>query len=129
MIDIDHFKQFNDNYGHQAGDVCLKKVSATLANSVHRITDRVCRYGGEEFVAVLPETSENGALHVAELFRKEIEQLQIKHCASAVSDCVTISLGVAVSIPCEGKMQGDLVKQADKALYQAKESRNQVVLG
>jgi len=128
MIDIDHFKLFNDRYGHQAGDDCLKKVAATLANSVHRVGDLVCRYGGEEFVIVLPETLAAGAMHVAAKLRSEIESLHIEHEQSSASDYVTISLGVDVVIPEQKILKTDLVQHADNALYEAKKRRNTACL-
>lgn len=124
MIDIDHFKQYNDSYGHQQGDCCLKKVSAALANTVHRTADLVCRYGGEEFVVLLPETDVDGAMSVAESLRQAVEGLNLQHQASSISAWVTISLGMAVTIPVQHEDQGNLIRKADHALYSAKESRN-----
>ena len=106
----------------------MKKVAAALANCIHRVGDLVCRYGGEEFVAVLPETPAAGAMHVAESLRASIEALQIPHQRSSAADHVTISLGVAVVIPECSMQKADLVKQADDALYKAKKTRNTVYL-
>jgi len=128
MMDIDYFKLFNDHYGHLFGDDCLKLVAETLAATIRRPGDFVARYGGEEFVCVLPETSKEGAIIVAELFRKSIYDLKIKHEKSQVSNHVTISLGVATTIPKAEKPMKALLEAADKSLYQAKkEGRNRVI--
>jgi len=124
MIDIDFFKQFNDVYGHLKGDDCLKQVASTLAEEPHRITDMAFRYGGEEFVLILPNTSSDAAMAIAERLRERIEGLNIAHKKSTVSDVVTISLGVAASIP----VDSSLIDVADKALYSAKETRNMACL-
>ena len=128
MIDVDHFKAFNDNYGHQAGDECLKQVAAALKNGVHRPTDLVARYGGEEFVVVMPETDKDGAFHIAETLRNAVERLAIPH-TSSHHEKVTISLGVACTTPESASTDEELLKLADSALYQAKNSgRNTVYL-
>ncbi len=125
MMDIDYFKNFNDNQGHQAGDDCLKKVAITLASSVRRPMDFVARYGGEEFVAILPKTDADGILVVAENIRRNIESLQIPHSHSPASAYVTVSLGGAAVIPTMQMSSDILVKAADDALFQAKrEGRN-----
>jgi diguanylate cyclase (GGDEF)-like protein len=127
MIDVDFFKSYNDAYGHLKGDECLKRVAMALANSVRRPTDLVARYGGEEFVVVLPETPIEGAATVAEALRDKIEALRIMHAHSKVSDHVTISLGVASTIPTNDSIPTVLIVAADQALYQAKqEGRNRV---
>ena len=131
MADVDHFKNFNDTYGHQAGDDCLKAVAQALSGCVDRATDMVARYGGEEFVALLPETDERGACAVANLMRSAVSSLAIAHPSSSVADHVTLSLGVACRVP---QMEAEssasvLLREADKALYEAKRSgRNRVVL-
>ncbi len=124
MIDIDFFKNYNDSYGHQQGDECLKSVSSVIRKELSRSTDTVCRYGGEEFVILLPATSGDDAMNVAESVRKEIMDLAMPHKDSKVSDVVTISLGVAASESGDNQ----LLMQADKALYQAKEYRNKACL-
>lgn len=126
-IDIDYFKQFNDTYGHTCGDECLRKVAQTLACSVRRASDFVARYGGEEFAAILPETPPEGAVEIAEKMRENVESLKIAHAGSAVSDCVTLSLGVGAIAPAREIPPKQLIETADRALYLAKASgRNQV---
>lgn len=120
MIDIDHFKLFNDTYGHQGGDNCLKEVAETLSCLIKRPPDIVCRYGGEEFVIILPETDADGARVVAERLRSGIEGLRILHASSRVSKFVTISLGVAGVMPNKYASANELIEKADKALYKAK---------
>lgn len=127
MIDIDFFKLFNDHYGHQHGDECLKQVARALEKTVTRQTDLVARYGGEEFAAILPETGLKGAVEVAENMRANVEKLLLEHKASKVSDIVSISVGVATAIPEQNSLPEALVAAADQGLYLAKESgRNQV---
>ena len=120
MIDIDHFKAFNDNYGHQGGDVCLKRVARMLDGELKRAADMVARYGGEEFVIVLPDTDLKGACIIAEKLRGAVEALQIEHAHSKTAQCVTISLGVSSTLPREGGMPAALIKMADEELYKAK---------
>ena len=122
MIDIDFFKDFNDRYGHQQGDDCLKRVAQTLMNSVHRPADCVARYGGEEFACILPGTDIKGAIRVAEGMRHDIEALHIPHDRSLIAEHVTISLGAATILPAKLNSPETLIKEADKALYLAKES-------
>lgn len=130
LIDIDHFKLFNDNYGHANGDECLKKVAACLKNSFIRPGDLVCRYGGEEFAVILPNTDTKGAENVAEVFRNAIEELNIAHEYSKTADHVTISIGVTTMMPDhENNTPIDLIEGADKMLYESKENgRNQVTI-
>lgn len=129
MIDIDNFKNYNDLYGHQAGDDCLKEVASTISETVYRPGDLAARYGGEEFVVILPDTNEKGIYEVAERIRQAIEDLDIEHNDSLVADHVTVSVGGAVS-KVKNKDDGErVVKLADEALYQAKENgRNQTVI-
>ncbi len=127
LIDIDEFKNFNDTYGHLAGDDCLKLVAETLHKQLHRPADRIARYGGEEFAAILPGTHRDGALHVAENLRVLVESLKIHHRKSRVSKYVTISLGVATIQPKKDDSAARLIKLADQALYRAKENgRNRI---
>lgn len=122
MFDIDCFKAYNDTYGHLNGDDCLKKVARTLNAALKRPRDFLCRYGGEEFIAVLPSTDKNGAFEVAKRFLRLTNNLKIAHRSSPVSKNVTISIGVATTKP-EREMKPDLLlKEVDKALYKAKQS-------
>lgn len=130
MMDIDHFKLYNDHYGHLAGDECLKQVAGALLTCLRRPGDLLARYGGEEFVALLPDTDKAGAMLLAKYARVAVEGLAIPHAGSPVAKVVTISLGVASSIPQSGQNATELVEAADKALYRAKgKGRNQVVAG
>jgi diguanylate cyclase (GGDEF)-like protein len=124
IADVDYFKDFNDGYGHQFGDECLKKVAHVIAGRLRRPTDLAARYGGEEFVVVLPETDPSGAVEVAEGMRRAVEAESIKHDFSAVAPFLTISIGVASMIPARNDEDGfrDLLTQADGALYRAKRS-------
>lgn len=127
MLDIDFFKRYNDTYGHQAGDICLKRVAECLATSVQRAGDLVARYGGEEFVVLLPETLSGHAEQVAEQIRQNVLQLAVPHDTSEAAKVVTISLGVAGLVPQAGQSSEQLLKLADQALYAAKASgRNRV---
>nr|WP_278003252.1 diguanylate cyclase [Nodosilinea sp. TSF1-S3] len=129
MADIDYFKGFNDRYGHQAGDDCLRRVARTLSRAAKRPGDLVARYGGEEFVIVLPNTDIKGAETVAEDIRLLVRAHRIPHQDSAVAKVVTMSLGVASALPASGGSVASLIKQADAALYKAKhEGRDQVRL-
>jgi diguanylate cyclase (GGDEF)-like protein len=122
MCDIDFFKKYNDTYGHLAGDFCLQQVAKTINSAVKRPGDLAARYGGEEFAAILPNTDANGAMHVAEEIRLKVRDLQILHCQSPIAGHVTLSLGVATTVPCPGSSPVMLIATADKALYQAKEA-------
>jgi len=126
MIDIDHFKEYNDHYGHDIGDIALAKVARTIEKSLPREVDFTARFGGEEFVVLLPSTNEQGANEVAETIRKNINNLNIKHDFSSCSKVLTISVGVA-SLKSEGINGGLLLKRADIALYHSKNNgRNQI---
>lgn len=127
MLDIDFFKAFNDTAGHQAGDACLRRVSQTLRESVHRAGDLVARYGGEEFALLLPETDADHALAIATRLREHVEAMQLPHPASPLGH-VTVSIGVASVVPPrDGSGVGDFVRVADAALYDAKrQGRNRV---
>ncbi len=133
MCDIDQFKLYNDNYGHQGGDDCLKIIAATLQKTNNRSGDLAARYGGEEFVFILPETNIEGATVVAESVRSAIDSLAVPHAYSSVTDHVTLSCGVASIRPQQGqdlaKIARELIAAADQGLYRAKElGRNQVVV-
>jgi diguanylate cyclase (GGDEF)-like protein len=121
LCDIDYFKSYNDYYGHQAGDTCLKQVAKTIEATLCRPSDLVARYGGEEFVVILPNTGPEGAIKVAENICLQIRLLGIVHERSKVSSQITLSLGISSLIP-NLQIQADrLITTADKALYQAKE--------
>lgn len=128
LIDIDFFKNFNDTYGHQAGDRCLAEVASALHASLNRSSDFVARYGGEEFAVILPDTDCRGAMLVAEKLRREIENLRIPHAKSAVADYVTVSIGVSSTMPVQYNNPEKLIAEADDALYSAKRAgRNRVM--
>jgi len=132
MCDIDKFKLFNDNYGHQSGDDCLRAVSNAMKVVAKRPGDLVARYGGEEFAIILPETDLAGAQKIAELLRTVVNRLAVPHAFSSTADHVTISLGVASSQPQKGDDRDEvihlLIESADQRLYRAKEQgRNRVV--
>jgi diguanylate cyclase (GGDEF)-like protein len=122
LIDIDYFKFYNDTYGHQGGDDCLKRVAGVLSETIKRATDLAARYGGEEFVIVLTRTDAQGAAIVAERIRARVEALQIAHIASKVNSYLTLSIGVATVIPDQNMEADDLIAAADRALYRAKEN-------
>ncbi len=121
ICDVDHFKLYNDNYGHQMGDDTLKQIAAALGGCMRRPRDMAARYGGEEFAAILPETTINGAVEIAQKVRAGVEQLNIPHESSKVCGHATISLGAASVIPSEDMTEKDLIEMADLALYEAKE--------
>jgi diguanylate cyclase (GGDEF)-like protein/PAS domain S-box-containing protein len=120
MTDIDHFKKFNDAYGHLVGDDCLKKVATALKKAIRRAGDLAARYGGEEFVLLMPMTTINEATQIAEDIRTSVESMKIHHKNSDVNDFVTLSLGAAAVVPRPGMSAEDLINEADKALYRAK---------
>jgi len=129
MIDIDHFKAYNDQYGHGAGDECIKRVATTLAECVRRAGDFLARYGGEEFVGLLSDTSPAGAAGVAEAMRASVSDLGVPHSSSSAAGVVTISVGVATGVPTSDDAPVSLVESADTALYAAKRGgRNRVVI-
>lgn len=127
FADIDHFKEYNDYHGHQAGDLCLINISKAISSFAHRSSDLVARYGGEEFTILLPNTNLNHAVAFAERIRAAIFALKIKRASSDIDSFVTISAGVASILPHQGNSCHRLVEMADKALYRAKRSgRNRV---
>ena len=119
MLDVDHFKAYNDQYGHQAGDNCLLRVATVLANSARRPTDLIARYGGEEFALIVSHSNLEDTLTLAEILRRKVEQLSIPH-AHNPSGVVTISLGVAASCSTRELTGEELLSLADQALYRAK---------
>lgn len=129
MIDVDHFKAYNDHYGHQQGDACLRRVGEALRLNVRRAGELVARYGGEEFVVVMPGATVEQALQMAEAVHAAIRDARIAHAASPVAAELTVSLGVAVGTPHATDLPDRLVQAADAALYEAKrQGRNRTVL-
>ncbi len=127
MLDIDHFKAYNDNYGHQEGDDCLKKVAAVIAELVKRPADLAARYGGEEFMVVLPGSDIRGAIELGEKLRIAVEVLDVPHAHSSAASVVTISVGASSLVPERGEEPSRLIKLVDTALYAAKRGgRNRV---
>jgi diguanylate cyclase (GGDEF)-like protein len=135
LCDIDYFKRYNDTYGHQAGDACLQKVAKAIAEAVNSSIEEVggealvARYGGEEFAIILPRISSDRAVSIANQIRIMVKELAIEHANSAVSDCVTLSLGVANTFLPSQTSQEKLIAAADRSLYAAKEKgRDRVIL-
>lgn len=130
MIDIDHFKAYNDRYGHIKGDECLKRVSKALTAGASRPRDFLARYGGEEFALILPETDERGAEHVAERCREAVLAEQLPHDASPTGPMVTVSIGVGAIVPSTNDEALSFIQEVDRRLYRAKEAgRNSLVVG
>ena len=130
LIDVDLFKAYNDGYGHQTGDECLKMVAGAIAAQANRSTDTVARYGGEEFAVILPSTDHQGALEVGERIRASVQLLAIPHAGSQDHGCVTVSVGIATTVPSLDESSDTLLSRADNALYTAKRSgRNRVQIG
>ena len=129
LLDVDHFKAYNDHYGHDGGDDCLRAVASLLADTSRRPGDLVARQGGEEFVLLLPETGSGGAATVAELIKRALAERDLPHAASPTAPRVTVSMGVATLVPDAERIPEELLKAADLALYEAKRSgRNCVVM-
>lgn len=129
LVDIDYFKQYNDTYGHLLGDDCLKRIAQALSKTLLRTDDLVARFGGEEFVVILPDTTLDEAIALAQALRQSVHQLKIPHTQSSVSSYVTLSLGIACQVPHLGTPPQSLLDAADRALYTAKQSgRNQVAI-
>jgi len=129
LSDVDQFKAFNDCYGHQAGDDCLRRIAAALSSVGRRPADVAARYGGEEFAMVLPGTDLDGAVDVAQSVSRVIDSLAIPHARSTVSKSVTLSQGVVSLTPEKESPPEDLIQRADQALYQAKQQgRNRFVV-
>ena len=122
MIDIDHFKRYNDHYGHPTGDACLQQVAAVLKAAMQRASDLVARYGGEEFACLLPGCDQAAALAKAQALQAALAARAIAHAASPTAAWVTLSIGVEVARPQEGGRPAALVAAADAALYSAKHS-------
>jgi diguanylate cyclase (GGDEF)-like protein len=128
MLDIDYFKEFNDHYGHQAGDDCIRRVAAVLTSCVKRSNDIVARYGGDEFAVILPNTGLEGAVSIAKQIRIGVESLSIPHGYSDTAPFLTISLGVDTMEPSETSVSvSDFIHRVDRALYEAKKYRDRVM--
>lgn len=121
MVDVDFFKKFNDSYGHQSGDECLRQVAAALDSCARRTGDSVTRYGGEEFAVVLFHTPLNEARNISESMLTAVQKLNIRH-EQSTHDIVTISMGIATIVPTMENNMQQLIEEADKALYRAKEN-------
>ena len=127
MLDIDYFKKYNDTYGHQAGDECLRQVATTISGALRRPADMAARYGGEEFVVVLPNLKLEDSAKFGETIRAKIEALKMEHKQSDANPFITVSLGIASIVPSSISSYEELVGAADKALYSAKnKGRNRV---
>lgn len=130
MIDVDYFKKYNDHYGHLKGDQCLGEVAKGLLSAINRPYDLLARFGGEEFAALLPDTDEAGAIKIARRMHSSITELGIEHCASDVSEKVSVSIGVATCLPVPEASVDQHLDFADRQLYRAKtEGRNRVCSG
>jgi diguanylate cyclase (GGDEF)-like protein/PAS domain S-box-containing protein len=130
MLDIDYFKQYNDHYGHLRGDQCLKEVAAILLRSARRARDFLARFGGEEFVLILPETDAKAATKVAERCREMLANAQIPHEESLVDQVLTASLGISTIVPCLGDDMRAFIETVDRRLYKAKQKgRDRIVAG
>jgi two-component system chemotaxis family response regulator WspR len=121
LLDVDHFKKYNDHYGHQGGDDCLRQIASALRIGAQRPTDVAARYGGEEFAVLLPDTDPAGAAVVADHIRSRIAELQIVHAKSDTSTHVTVSIGIATLTPEPDSIAATIVARADANLYRAKE--------
>lgn len=129
MIDVDYFKRYNDAYGHQGGDECLRRIAAAMSGVVKRAGDAVARYGGEEFAVLLPATGPKSALAIAERICAAVQALRLPHAQSEIADHVTVSIGVATVQAANDGMPAHLVAAADAALYRAKlAGRNRAVV-
>ncbi|WP_462324721.1 diguanylate cyclase domain-containing protein [Desulfoplanes sp.] len=129
FMDIDHFKEYNDTYGHGRGDDCLREVAGAIKRSMRRAGDFVARYGGEEFAVVLPYVTHAEAMVLAERIQTNVGKLAIRHDASDVAEYVSLSLGVATSIPRQGTAGTTLLEAADKMLYGAKDTGRNTLRG
>ena len=129
IMDVDHFKLYNDTYGHGGGDVCLQRVARAALGALQRPADIVARYGGEEFVALLPETKLDGAIAVAEAIRRSVAALEIPHASSNTAPYVTVSLGAACTIPQPDSDPAALIEIADQQLYASKSAGRNRAMG
>jgi len=128
MLDVDYFKRYNDRYGHQQGDECLRRVAGAIEAAALRPADRAARYGGEEFAVIMPNTPRAGAIAVAERIIEHVAALQLPHADSEVAERVTVSIGIATLLPQDDRDSDTLIAAADAALYAAKhDGRNRIV--
>ncbi len=129
LLDVDFFKEYNDHYGHLDGDKVLQRIAETIEKSLKRTTDLVARYGGDEFVVLLPNTDQDGALKVVKTLQQQVGQLNISHGYSKASEKIGLSIGTATVKPCKEMDKKQLIDRADKALYQSKkQGRNRISL-
>ena len=127
LLDIDYFKDYNDTYGHIAGDECLKKIADTINHLYRRSNELVIRYGGEEFLIMIINCIAEENHHQAEILRQDIENLHVEHRTSKVHNVVTASIGIATMTPGKNSLAEELIMAADQALYQAKNAgRNRI---
>ncbi len=129
LLDVDHFKRYNDNYGHGEGDLCLRRIARALCDTLTRPGDLCARYGGEEFAAILPGTDLDGALNIAERLRQNILRLGIPHAGNAPLDIASVSIGCACARPSTGGYPRRLLDLADSMLYEAKAAGRNLVRG
>jgi diguanylate cyclase (GGDEF)-like protein len=122
LLDVDFFKRYNDTYGHEGGDHCLQAVAQAIRGAMQRPADLAARYGGEEFVVLLPDTDADGAAEVAARILQAVDERRLEHASSSVAPHVTVSIGVTTQTPTPGQPLADALRQADQALYQAKEN-------
>lgn len=122
MIDIDHFKLYNDHYGHQKGDECLRAVANAVKHALRRPYDSVARYGGEEFSCILQNTDVTGAISVAQAMLEAVRAVGIVHVNSPAHEIVTVSIGIGTTIPTRGALAEELLNAADKELYKSKQA-------
>ena len=122
MVDVDFFKKYNDIYGHDKGDDCLRSVSECLAKGIKRSTDFVARYGGEEFAVILPNSDKEGTLMIAEKLREDVQNLAIPHSGNHLTGYVTASFGATATTVTKTHSYLDFIKKADQALYVSKQN-------
>ncbi|MGZ3692730.1 MAG: diguanylate cyclase domain-containing protein [Bdellovibrionota bacterium] len=121
MIDVDYFKQYNDTAGHQAGDNCLVQIASGIQKVLSRPADQLCRYGGDEFTILLPDTDLEGVKFVGDKIKLHIDSMQIPHPCSTIKHCVTVSIGGSATMPTLTGVMTDVVESADEGLYESKE--------
>jgi len=129
LCDVDFFKLYNDNYGHPMGDICLKRVAHALSSAMRGKADLVCRYGGEEFGIILPNTNQANAILIASRIQSLLAQMAIPHSQSSVSQFVTLSIGIATVVPHSSNSPVELIATADRMLYQAKQQGRNCLCG